>query len=556
MAMRGSFLKAAPFDLDDEGHAWVLATLDALTPDERVGQLFNFRLGGGDAAEARALMALKPGGVTRAVGQDGAHEVAVMAGLHALARVPLLISADLEGSRMSLPFGTEVPNPLALAAVDDLAASRAICAIMAEEARAIGINWSFTPVLDINAAFRSAIVATRGFGSNPERIARQALAQIEVFQARGVAATAKHWPGEGHDDRDQHLLTTIKPLSRSAWQATHGNLYRQAIAAGVKSVMSAHIALPFYAKEQGAEGVEVYRPASISKALNIGLLRGELGFNGLIVSDATPMAGLGSWGPYSETLPEIINAGCDVILFAPDPVAAVAIVAMAVEDGRIPAARVEEALLRVLGLKASLGLHRGVSAPKVLADDAVPSRADVARAVTARAPVLEKDVQGLLPLSLDKHRRVLILTTGVVVPFLPLPLPLDLPDMLRAEGFEVTVGVAGQGPMPQPPGFDLVLYVLAQETLLTLGRIFFDWLKLGGGLGPAMARHWHDVPMALISFGYPYYLYDAPRMPTVINAFATMPTMQAAVVACLMGRAKFGNNSPVDAFCGLGDARY
>ena len=551
--MRGGFLKAAPFDLDDEGLAWVLATLDGLSPDERVGQVFNFLLIGDDAAKADALMALKPGGITRHVSRDPGTEVAMMTRLHAAAKVPLLVSADLEGSRMSLPFGTEVPNPLALAAVGDLAASRDIAAIMAEEARAIGINWTFTPVLDINAAFRSPIVATRGFGSNPERIGQQVLAQIEVFQAHGVAATAKHWPGEGHDDRDQHLLTTINPLSRTAWEATHGGLYRQAIAAGVKAVMSAHIALPFHAKEQGAEGVEVYRPASISKGLNVGLLRGELGFNGLIVSDATPMAGLGSWGPYSETLPEVINAGCDMILFAPDPVAAVGFVTKAVAEGRISAARLEEALLRVLGLKASLGLHLGVAAPRVLADEGRQARA---RAVTARAPVLEKDVQGLMPLSVDKHRRVLILTTGVVIPFSPVPLPLDLPDMLRAEGFEVTVGVAGQGPMPQPPDFDLVLYVLAEESLLTLGRIFFDWLKLGGGLGPAMARHWHQVPTAMISFGSPYYLYDAPRMPTVVNAFATMPTMQAAVVECLMGRVKFGTRSPVDAFCGLGDARF
>ena len=102
----------------------------------------------------------------------------------------------------------------------------------------------------------------------------------------------------------------------------------------------------------------------------------------------------------------------------------------------------------------------------------------------------------------------------------------------------------------------LLLYVMAEETLLARGRIFLDWLKIGGSFENAMPRHWHQVPTALISFGYPYYLYDAPRMPTVINAFATMPSMQAAVVEALMGRAKFGRKSPVDAFCGLGDARY
>src|SRR5664279_2053097 len=115
---------------------------------------------------------------------------------------------------MSLSFGTPVLNPLGLAAVDDVEAT---AAIMAEEARAIGVNWSFTPVIDINKAFRSAIVGTRGFGSDVARIERQALTQIAVFQAAGVAATVKHWPGEGYDDRDQHLVTTVNPLSLDEW---------------------------------------------------------------------------------------------------------------------------------------------------------------------------------------------------------------------------------------------------------------------------------------------------------------------------------------------------
>lgn len=163
---RGDFLKRAPFDLDAKAVAWVQETLDSLTPDERVGQLFNFLLMGDDRAWFDRIMALKPGGITRHVGRDGAAEVGLMQHLFAQATVPLLVSADLEGSRMSLPIGTEVPNPLALAAVGDLAASRDISALMADEARAIGINWSFTPVLDINAAWRSAIVATRGFGQD------------------------------------------------------------------------------------------------------------------------------------------------------------------------------------------------------------------------------------------------------------------------------------------------------------------------------------------------------------------------------------------------------
>ena len=549
--MSDDFLTKAPFHLDAPALAWVRGTLASMSDDEKIGQVFVFASMGFEPGETDRLAALKPAGVTRFFTPVADREIALMDRFRADARIPLLISADLEGSRMSLAFGTEVPNPLALAAVDDVQASHKIATLMATEALAMGINWSFTPVLDINAAFRSPIVATRGFGSDVDRIERQALAQIHAFQSAGLAATVKHWPGEGHDDRDQHLLTTINPLTMDDWEASHGRLYRAAIKAGVMSVMSAHIALPAYMKAQGVTGVECYRPASINRALNIDLLRGQLGFNGLIVSDATPMAGLGAWADYAETLPQVIENGCDIILFAPDPEFAVATVRAAVADGRISPARLTQALTRVLGLKAALGLHLGTHPAHVIASD---DRRATARAVTARVPVLEKDVQGLFPLSPTKHRRVLVASGGIVSPIHGTT-PFALPDMLRAEGFEVTV-YTGEGAMPAPTDFDLMLYLFGEETLLTRGRIFLDWAKISGNFHNAMARHWHKVPTAMVSFGYPYYLYDAPRMPCYINAFATTDSMQAAVVDCMLGRAPWNTTSPVDAFCGLEDARY
>ena len=548
------FLRDAPFDLDDQGVDWVERTLAAMGPHERAGQLFVHLSMGADPGELTRLQALAPAGITRHFSGELAAEADFLDAAQAGARVPLLISSDLEGSRMSLAFGTEVPNPLALAAVDDLQASRTIAGIMAREAVAIGINWTFTPVIDINAAFRSPIVATRGFGADLARIEAQAMTQIAAFQAAGVAATVKHWPGEGHDDRDQHLLTTINPLDLDAWDASHGRLYRAAIAAGVKSVMAGHIAFPAYVRSLNADaGVEAFRPASVSRELLDGLLRERLGFNGVIVSDATPMAGFGAWGPRATMLPEVIENGCDLILFSDDPEADHALILAAIADGRISQTRLKTALRRVLGLKASLGLHLGV---QKTARDRIGSPQDraAARAVTARAPTLVKDVAGLLPLSPDRHRRVLVVSGGVVFPFTPEPLPLDLPDLLRAEGFEVTLHEKGQH--IRPADWDLVIYALAEETLLTRGRIFLDWLKLMGGIGAAMQRVWHEVPTVLISFGYPYLLYDAPRVPCYINAYASMPTMQAAVVDCLMGRALFQGTSPVDPFCGLDDARY
>lgn len=546
-------LSEFPFNLDAAQLQWVRERFAALSEDDKLRQLFNLRSAGTDPGELAAIRDFRPGGVTRHIGASIEEERGIIAGFAAGNPLPLLISADLEGSRMSLRGGSEFPNPLALAAVDDVEATAEISRLMAVEARHVGINWSFTPVLDINAAFRSPIVATRGFGSDVATIERHALTQMRVFQENGIASAVKHWPGEGFDDRDQHLLTTINPLSLEEWEASFGRLYRGAIEGGALSVMSAHIAFPAFIRSLVPDaGVEAFRPAAISRLLNEELLRQRLGFNGLIVSDATGMAGLGNWSKRSEYLPEVIENGCDVILFSNDPATDLGYLQAALADGRLSQDRVDAAIIRQLGLKAKLGLDAPATMPQGEAPNAAANA--YATEVIRRAPTLVKDVQNLLPLDPVKHRRVLIVSGGIVFPFTPEPLPFALPEMLREHGFVAEV----HGPETQvsPENYDLMLYVFGEETLLTRGRIFLDWLKLTGHFGKAMARHWHDIPTAMISFGYPYMLYDAPRVPTYINAYSTTETMQRAVVDALLGRIPFNRHSPVDPFCGLEDARY
>ncbi len=545
-------LSRAPFNLDAEALAWVRATFSRLSPDERIAQLFVLR-SGLDRAGFERILRFRPGGITAVFRSDPEGELRNIAELAAASAVPPFVSADLEGSRASLPFGTQVLNPLGLAAVDDVEATRTISRIMAEEARAAGINWSFTPVLDVNAAFRSAIVATRGFGSDLATIERHALAQIEVFQAHGIAATAKHWPGEGFDDRDQHLVTTVMPQSLDEWEATSGRLYRRAIGAGVLAVMAGHIAFPAFVRSlDPAAGLEAFRPASLSRLLNVTLLRERLGFNGLIVSDATGMAGLGAWARRADAIPEIVASGCDIILFSNDPDRDAASIKAAIAADRLSQERVDEAVMRGLGLKAALGLH--LPQPPKRDPRGTPENAAISDAITARAPTLVKDTQSLLPLDPRRHRRVLVITPGIVMPFTPEPIAFALPDMLRAEGFEVTMHTPATE--VSRAHFDLILYLFGDETLLTRGHIFIDWLKLTGGFAKAMQRYWHDIPTAMISFGYPYLLYDAPRVPTYVNAWSTLETVQRAVVACLLGRAPWNRHSPVDPFCGMEDARY
>lgn len=551
-------LAAAPFNLDDDAMAWVSTTLAGLGPRDKLAQLFVLMVRGAPETFLDNVLRFKPGGITRLYTPDLDSEIGLTRDLMSGSAIPPLISADLEGSRMSLPFGTLVPNPLGLAAADDVAATEAIATIMAREAHAVGLNWSFTPVVDINAAFKSAIVGTRSYGSDVDRIERHALAQIAAFQANGVAATVKHWPGEGFDDRDQHLVTTVNPLSFAEWDEKFGRLYRAAIEAGVLAVMAGHIAFPAFVRQLDPDaGNEAFRPASISAVLNQTLLRQRLGFNGLIVSDATAMAGLGDWGPRDVTLPEVISSGCDVILFSDDPDADLMRLVSAIADGRLTQERVDEAVTRILALKAKLGLHKAQLPPELETARALlsePASAITAHSVTSRVPTMVKDTQNLLPLSPERHRRVLVFSGDIVMPLAPGPVAFSVPQRLEREGFAVTLYTPGMSVNPRD--FDLVLYLFGDETLLTRSSIFLDWMKLTGNLFGAMHRYWHEVPTLMISFGYPYYLYDAPRVPTYINAYGTAEPLQEAVVEALLGRTQFAGNSPVDAFCGSEQARY
>jgi beta-N-acetylhexosaminidase len=553
-------LRKAPFNLDDAAISWIRDVYASLDLDDKIGQLFTLIMIGTDEEDFKRIASLRPGGVTRFFTADLEFERRVISDLVAKSKVPPIISADLEGSRHSFAFGTPVLGQLGLAAVDDVQATEKSSEILAREGRAMGVRWSFTPVIDINAAFRSPIVGTRSYGSDVNKIERHAVAHVHGLQRNGVAATAKHWPGEGYDDRDQHLVTTINPLSMDEWKETFGRLYGTLITEGVLAIMSGHISLPAYIRSKMPDAwLEAFRPASVSRLLNVDLLRDELGFNGIIVSDATPMGGLSAWGHHLDTLPDIIANGCDMILFSDAPEEDMAAVKAAVEDGRITPERIEEAVLRVLALKAHLKLFQ----PSDVLPDAAearhllahPDNVAASREYIGRSPTLVKDVNGIFPLDPAKTKRVLLVDGGIIHPLMPQPLKFLLPALLRKEGFEVTIDRPDI--VPTPDDFDLVLYALGDESLLVRGRIFVDWHRMGGGgLFKAMYRPWTNIPSAMISFGHPYHLYDAPRVPAYINAYSTMDSVQEAVVDCMLGRKPFLGTNPVDPFCGLEDARY
>jgi beta-N-acetylhexosaminidase len=560
MANSIEILQALPFGLSDEDIAWVHAQKARLNGSRRLAQLFNVMLRPEDEKQRAVLCTLQPGAITQFTLGGLEPSVAAARSIHDAADIPVLVSGDVEGGTICLDGATPMPNQLAMAALPDAEQYRRALAVMMDEARTIGIDWTFSPVIDVNADFRSAIVGTRSFGSSADTVGQLGALHVDVVQSLGMAATVKHWPGEGFDARDQHLLTTVNPLPLEQWHSVFGALYGNAIRAGVKTVMSGHIALPSFARSMGIEGIEAYRPASISKLLNVDLLRGTLAFNGVIVSDATEMAGLTSWSPRAQHLPEIIENGCDMILFSADLESDIALLEQAIRDGRLTEERIDAALTRVLGLKASLGLHRRAKTSLAAVGELrgrlrTPASLDTSRSVASACITLVKDVQNILPISPERQRRITLITATADAELTPFaPLKLDVTSLLEERGF--VVQPYRQDDPPSRANTDLVLYVLAHESLMSAGVIFFDWRRLHGPVWHAMRRTWHEVPHVLVSMGHPYYLNEAPRMPCVINAYTAIEPIQQAVVRKLLGEEPFVGQHPVDAFCGHEDARY
>ena len=555
-------LKAAPFHLNDADIAWVRKTRDGLSTEAKLRQLFVHISIGDDLDQARKLSGMAPGGIHRFMGQSLDEAWAATRLMLELSEVPLFITGDIEGGGHGSSAMLQFPNQLGLAAADDLDLSARLLSAVFEEAKSLGFNWSFTPVVDVNKETGSAIVGTRSYGSDIKKIIAQARTHIKTLQGHGIAATAKHWPGEGYDARDQHLVTTINPLGVEAWQEVFGHIYKTMIGDGVMTVMSAHIALPAYATKHGLAGLERFRPASVSKLLNQNLLRDELGFNGLVVSDATPMGGLTAWDKRSVCVPQVIENGCDVFLFSPNEEQDFKFMMDGLRDGRLSEQRLEDAVTRILGLKAALGLHKKTLDERLplLTEAKMKAKAqkhlDVAQTAADQSITLVKDTQNLLPLNVAKHKRITLVHRGApgMFPGMPRKPMSTFIDGLKERGFEI----ADFDPknLPTPDNTDLLLYVFAVESSLGLSHIFIDWKEEQKGFEGIMARFWNEVPTLMVSFGHPYYLQDAPRVPTYVNAYSTIEVSQRAALSCIIGNQPFVGVSPVDAFAGAPDAEY
>ena len=353
-------LKTKPFNLSEKNIDWVDKTLSSMSREEKIGQLFCLIAAAGTEDEIRNIyQTLKPGGIMYRP-MTTAEAVNLTNILSRYAEIPLLIAANLEkGANGIVEEGTLLDAPLGIAATNDVGMAEKLGLVCGREGAAVGANWAFAPIIDIDHNFRNPITNTRTFGSDPERVKKMGAAYVKAVQSLGLAASIKHFPGDGMDERDQHLVSSINSCSCEEWMATYGSIYKACIDEGALTCMIGHIMQPAWSKRLNPElKDEEILPGSLSPELKQGLLRGELGFNGMIVTDATTMAGFTIPMPREKAVPYTIASGADMFLFTKNMEEDYAFMKSGVENGTITEERLDEAVTRILAVKAALGLHR------------------------------------------------------------------------------------------------------------------------------------------------------------------------------------------------------
>ena len=559
-------LKQNPFFLSDKDIEWVYSNLNGMTLEEKVGQLFCLCMfDTREEAVERVFNILKPGGTMyRPVSSQEA--VQLTNWLAERSKVPMLIAANFEkGADGGITDGTGIGTPMEIAATDDTAYAKYLGEVCGKEGAASGFNWAFAPIIDIDTNFRNPITNTRTFGSDAKRVREMGEAYVRAVQENGVAASIKHFPGDGQDERDQHLVTSVNGMSCEEWDKTYGEAYKASIEAGALTVMIGHIMQPAYQRKLNpAIKDEDMMPATLSEELMEGLLRKNLGFNGLIVTDATSMGGFTIPMAREKAVPLSIARGADMFLFAKDTQEDFNFMLKGVMDGIITPERLEDALLRILALKAALKLHEKPLPTVESAKAAInPKHKEYAVECAKKAITLVKEQKGVLPLSPEKTKRMLFIPieadTANAMFSMTATAKAAFFEMLKKEGFDVTefqpnMGMEG---MMAPTSatlekYDVIVYLANLATKSNQTTVRIEWAQPMGANLPAYVQ---QIPTVFVSIANPYHLLDVPRVKTFINCYHSSPIVLEALMDKLMGRDTFKGVNPVDPFCGKWDTR-
>lgn len=529
--------------------AWVEKTLRKLSLREKIGQLVQIRVPGKfinrQSQEYRSIMENirrnRVGGVVLFAGN--VYESAILLNdLQRASRLPLLVSADFErGASFRISDTTSFPWTMAMGAAgsEELAYRQGLAT--ARESRALGVHWIFAPVVDVNNNPANPVINIRSFGEDPALVAKLGAAFIRGAREGGALTTAKHFPGHGDTATDSHIGLAVVQSDRARLERVEFTPFRSAIAAGVDSIMTAHVAVPEVTKRPEL-------PATLSSEILTGLLRNQLGFKGLVVTDALEMGGITEKYWCGLAAIKALQAGADVLLLPPDPTVAINEVERAVKRGDIPLARIDESVRRILSAKNRLGLRRSRTAPLARIGNVIsaPDSLALAQEIADRSITVVRDQQRRLPIS-----------------------PLDAPrifSLVLASDTESNPGALFQAEMRRrfprvrtawgnaritPELESEIARGAAEADLVVCATI----VRLGSGLGsvalPEKQRQLlkqlaaSGKPVIWVTMGNPYVLQLVPEIETSLCAFSYSETSQIAAAKALSGAIAVGGAMPV-----------
>jgi beta-N-acetylhexosaminidase len=459
-----------------------------------------------------------------------------------LAKTPLLVASDFEhGASMRVSDTARFPYLMAFGAAHDEAAIRELGAATAHEARSLGVNWVLAPDADVNNNPDNPIINVRSFGEDPQAVAADVGAFIEGAHADPrsyVLVSAKHFPGHGDTAEDSHLQLAKLDEPKDRMESVELVPFRSAIAHGVDSIMTAHMTVPAFELQS--------IPATVSRNVLTGLLRDELGFKGLVVTDGMDMAGLAALYTPGEAAVRAIEAGADVLLMPSDPEACIRALLAAVASGRISASRIDQSALKVMMAKQKLGLfHSKLVNLDDLSDDLDEPRLDlIAQTVANRAVTLVKDDKHLFPMPDGEGSCLVVLGEE---PFSQRGQTLAAQLLKAAPGIQIYVTDPS---MPED-----VLTAIAMSarqckqiyaaTFVTVAA-YRGSVGLQGGLNNFLIALIHGpAPVALISLGNPYLLRSFPDVAAYAATFSTTATSELAAAKAILGEIPIGGKMPV-----------
>jgi beta-glucosidase-like glycosyl hydrolase len=468
------------------------------------------------------------------------------------ARVPLLISADLEaGMGMRFTDTTFWPSAMAVAATGDPSLAEREGRVVAKEARAVGINQIYAPVADVNVNPDNPVINTRSFGEDPAEVGRYVAAFIRGVQSEHVLATAKHFPGHGDTHVDSHRALPVLDVTADRLEKVELVPFRAAIEANVASIMIGHLSIPAVDptpapvrrdlhddNPYGTTAAEVPAagtlPATVSPKIINGMLRKELGYRGLVVSDAFDMGGLIEHFDAGEAAVRAIEAGEDQILLSPNVDMAIAAVKAAVRSGRISESRIDESVQRILAAKQLAGSPQ-IDAEAIFRTVDSQEHRDLASEIAHRALTLVREESGVLPLK--RNAKIALI---IVNDFPDWNVMGDFERELRSRANVVSSATIDSRTVDPPSIANADVAVIAFAVRARSGA--------GSIAVPAAARRLVEalkMPAIGVAFGSPYLIREVPSVGTYICAYGIQPVMQTAAVDAMFGNSPVSGHLPV-----------